>query len=124
MTTAVGFGLVRAHWSRSVLAHRKQPAPGHVPHDKDTTGGRSIAAPRLHRFLGREDDAPRSAGLLASATPTPSRLRSGLSVGVSWAVTAARLPRIHTGFPFAERIDIQIFMQPAIAGYWTKEFYL
>jgi hypothetical protein len=30
-------------------------------------------------------------------------MRSGWFVGVFWAVTAARLPRILTGFPFAER---------------------
>ena len=47
---------------------------------------------------------PRSAGLLASAAPTPSRFRSGLVVGIFWAVTAARLPRIRTGFPFAEQV--------------------
>jgi hypothetical protein len=62
-----------------------------------------MATPRLHRVLDREDDAPRLAGLLASAAPTPSRLRSGFDVEVIQAVTAARLPRIHTGFPFAER---------------------
>jgi hypothetical protein len=66
----------------------------------------------LHRFLGREDDASRSAGLLASAAPTPSRLRSGLSVGVFQAVTAARLPRIHTGFPCAERALTCFELQP------------
>jgi hypothetical protein len=59
---------------------------------------------------------PRSAGLLASAAPTPSRFRSGLVVGIFWAVTAARLPRIHTGFPFAEQVLFRFPSQPASAG--------
>ena len=55
--------------------------------------------------------------------PTPSRLRSGLCVGVFWAVTAARLPRIRTGFPFAER-TLFSFSCDRLSPVWHSGFYL
>ena len=67
---------------------------------------------------------PRSAGLLASAAPTPSRFGSGLVVGIFWAVTAARLPRIRTGFPFAEQVLFRFPSQPdstgMLAGFYSQ----
>jgi hypothetical protein len=67
-----------------------------------------MTAQRLHRFLVREDDASRPAGLLASATPTPSRSRSGYSVEVSMGrYSSTPAPDSHR-VPVRRAIDIQL----------------
>ena len=91
----------------------KQLAPGHVPHERTQPGAGLSRRRRLHRFLGREDDAiplGRSSGF---GHPDAFPLAQWLFVGVSWAVTAARLPRIRTGFPFAEQYLLGLPRRPA-----------
>ncbi len=71
----------------------------------------------LHRFLNREDDAFRSAGLLASAFPAPSRLRSGVFAGVSWPLQQHVCPGFAPGSHLPGGVCVRFPSRPTFAGH-------
>jgi hypothetical protein len=77
----------------------------------------------LHRFLNREDDAFRSAGLLASASLAPSRFRSGYYAGIAWPLQQHVCPGFTPDSHLPSGFYVAFLSRPSVCWSRGSKFY-